>query len=192
MQSFFSFLASDSIWVYFIIFFGKMVEVAATTLRYVLIGRGERVLGALVAFAEMTLWVFVTGTVLSGFQSNPIKAVVFIVAFSLGTFLGSWLDEKIAVGLSEIQVILPDRESAKSLATTLRNRGFGVTSMDVQGRDDSNRYMLMLTIKRKSMKEALAIIETSSEKPHITVTDVKVQRGGFIRPAPGLFSQFKK
>ena len=36
------FLKSDSIWVYFIIFFGKVTEVTFATLRNVLINRGER------------------------------------------------------------------------------------------------------------------------------------------------------
>lgn len=58
------FLQSDSIWIYFIIFFGKITEVTFATLRIVLINRGERVKGSLVALIEVFLWIYVTGTVL--------------------------------------------------------------------------------------------------------------------------------
>lgn len=67
------FLKSDSIWVYFIIFFGKVTEVTFATLRNVLINRGERAKGALVALVEVILWIYVTGTVLAASRTPRLK-----------------------------------------------------------------------------------------------------------------------
>ena len=58
------FLFSQSIIVYFIIFFGKLIEVAVTVVRIVLINRGERVKGTFIAFIESALWLSVTGIVI--------------------------------------------------------------------------------------------------------------------------------
>ncbi len=182
MTELLNFLSGGSVWVYVFIFFGKILEVAVATLRIVLINRGVRVVGSLVALFEMTVWLVVTGTVLTGFQSDPIKIVVFVLAFSIGNFMGSLLDEKLAFGLSAIQVVVHDQLSANNLMTTLRENGFGVTTMEVQGKEDA-RYMLMLTLHRKAAKEALAIIERTCSHALITMSDVKAQKGGYMRAA---------
>ncbi len=182
MAELLSFLNGGSVWVYVFIFFGKIFEVAVATLRIVLINRGVRIVGSLVALVEMTLWLIVTGTVLTGFQSDPVKIVVFVLAFAIGNFIGSWLDDKLAFGLSSIQVVVHDHLSANNLMTTLRENGFGVTTMEVQGKEDV-RYMLMLTLRRKSAKEALGIIERTCSHALITMSDVKAQKGGYMRAA---------
>jgi hypothetical protein len=83
------FLTHPSVWVYLLIFFGKILEVTIATVRMVLINRGERVKGSIVAFFEISLWLFITGTVLSGFTErlDILRLLVFGVAFSLGTTL---------------------------------------------------------------------------------------------------------
>ena len=64
------FLMGNSIWVYLFIFFGKILEVSVSTVRLVLINRGERTKGAILAFFDILLWVLITGTVLAGFQKR--------------------------------------------------------------------------------------------------------------------------
>lgn len=187
MEQFFSaltaFSQTQSIWVYVFIFLGKMLEVTTSTLRIVLINRGIRSLGSLLAVIEITMWLIITSTVLSGFQSDPLKIVVYAAAFGLGNFLGSWLDEKLAFGLSSIQIVVPDLASAHSLSTVLREKGFGITTMDVHGIEDESRYMLLMMIQRKHLHEALDMISKLCDKAVITVTDVKVQKGGYLRNA---------
>ncbi len=187
MEQFFNaltaFSQTQSIWVYVFIFLGKMLEVTTSTLRIVLINRGIRSLGSLLAVLEITMWLIITSTVLSGFQSDPLKVVVYAVAFGLGNFLGSWLDEKLAFGLSSIQIVVPDLASAHNLSATLREKGFGITTMDVHGIEDESRYMLLMMIQRKHLHEALDMISKLCDKAVITVTDVKVQKGGYLRNA---------
>ncbi len=176
-----AFAKTQSIWVYLFIFFGKLLEVTTSTLRLVLINRGIRAVGSMIAVAEITIWLIVTSTVLAGFQSDPLKIVVYALAFGLGNFLGSWLDEKLAFGLSSIQVVVPDEETAHTLCDAVRGRGYGITSLDVRGMDDQKHYMMFMMIRRKSLNDALDVIAKTSEKAVITVSDVKTQKGGYMR-----------
>lgn len=184
------FTQTQSIWVYVFIFCGKVLEVTVSTLRIVLINRGIRLVGSLIAIIEVTLWVLIVSTVLASVQSDPLKIVVYAVAFGLGNFLGSLLDEALAFGLASIQVVVPDAAIAHELAAILRKKGFGITVMGAQGIDDQNRYMLLLMIRRKSLKEALQTITGACNNAVITVTDVKAQKGGYLRnqPTHGHFS----
>ncbi|HOK82459.1 MAG TPA: DUF5698 domain-containing protein [Clostridia bacterium] len=172
------FLKSDSIWVYFIIFFGKVTEVTFTTLRNVLINRGERTKGALVALVEVILWIYVTGTALAGFRNSPLKVAVFAVAFALGNYLGSWLENKIALGLSTIEVIAT--EEPTRLLEALRAHNLGVTVLDGEGKDGP-RKILKVHLKRSRIAPTVRLISKNLDNCVISVSDVRVVKGGYIR-----------
>ncbi len=176
--------ASTSIWIYLIIFFGKLLEVSTSTLRIVLINRGIRLVGSLLAILEITLWLIITSTVLSSFRTDPLKMLVYAVAFGMGNFLGSWLDERLAFGLSSVQIVVPDMENARTLSEILRDNGFGISSVEVRGIDNNQHYMLWTMIRRKLLKEVLSLITTHCSSAVISVSDVKTQKGGFIRTSP--------
>ncbi len=174
------FLSDGSVWAYFFIFFGKILEVTLATLRIVLINRGERIKGALLAFVEILIWIVVTGTVLTGFQDDLMRVLIFAIAFSLGNYLGSWIEEKLAFGLSSIQVIVPEGQLSTDLVADLRSHNFAVTIVKGEGKD-GNRELLFLHIMRKKIPFAISIIHSYVEKAVIIVNDVKVARGGYIK-----------
>ena len=173
-------LQQPSIWLYLFIFFGKIIEVAVATVRLVLINRGERVKGAITAFFEVSLWLLVTGTVLVGFQTDIIRCLVFALAFALGNYVGSWLEGKLAFGLCSIQVIINKDENAEGLVAELREHGFGVTMIEGEGKA-GRREILMLHLKRKRIPAAIALVKQRLCNAVITVNDVRVISGGFIK-----------
>lgn len=182
LQSIQQFAMGSTIWVYLFIFFGKILEVSFSTLRIVLINRGERTVGAFIAVIEITLWLVLASSVLAGFQTDFLKGIVYAVAFACGNYIGSWLDELLAFGLSSMQVVLPDMASAKEAEACLRSKGFGITSLDVHGRDD-DRSMLIMTMQRKRLPEAISILEEHCNGAVVTVSDIKTQRGGYLERA---------
>ncbi|MEN6418888.1 MAG: DUF5698 domain-containing protein [Clostridiaceae bacterium] len=182
LQAIERFAQGTTIWVYLFIFFGKILEVSFGTLRIVLINRGERTVGSLIAIIEITLWLVVASSVLAGFRQDFLTGIVYAVAFACGNYIGSWLDELLAFGLSSVQVVLPDMKSAKAAEECLRAKGFGLTSLDVHGRDD-DRAMLLMTMQRKRLSEAIALVERSCPGAVVTVSDNKTQRGGYLERA---------
>lgn len=173
------FLLGKSVWVYLLIFLGKILEVTISTSRMVLINRGERLKGSVLAFFEIALWLLITGTVVVGLTSDPFKVLVFALAFAVGNYLGSWMEDKLAFGLSTIEIISPGEGCEQEMLRTLRSSGFAVTVMDGQGKDGQRKVMLM-HMKRKRIPEAMRIINETRGDCLITVTDVRVLRGGYI------------
>jgi len=182
LQAIETFAKGSTIWVYLFIFFGKILEVSFGTLRIVLINRGERTIGAIIAVVEITLWLIIASSVLTGFKDDFLKGIVYAVAFACGNYIGSWLDELLAFGLSSVQVVLPDLASAKEAEERLRTKGFGMTTIDAHGRDN-DRSMLIMTMQRKRLPEALAILQDQCNGAVVTVTDIKTQRGGYLARA---------
>lgn len=180
LQDIASFSLGNSIWVYLFIFFGKILEVTFGTLRIVLINRGVRTAGALIAFVEISLWLVVASSVLVGFSEDFWKGVIYALAFALGNYLGSWLDELLAFGLSSVQVVITNTDDARRVEEALRAKGFGLTCMDVRGRD-CEHCMIVTTIKRKRLNELTGWLGENCENAVVTVGDVKSQRGAYIK-----------
>ena len=173
------FLDNLGIWIYFIIFFGKILEVTVSTIRMVLINRGERVKGTMVAFFDSVLWLLITGTVLDGFQDDPMRMVVFALAFAVGNYMGSWFEDKLAFGLSSVQVIVPEGPQSVELADSLRKDNFAVTVVKGTGRN-GNRDILMLHLKRKRIAEAVTLVNTMLPGAVVVDNDSKIISGGYI------------
>lgn len=175
-----SILAHPSVWVYLFVFFGKIIEVTVATVRVVLINRGERLMGSITAFFEISLWLIVTGTVLVGFEKDLLRCLVFALAFACGNYLGSWLEAKLAFGLGSIQVIVPDNDGTSQLIEELRENDFAVTVMEGEGKD-GKREILILHLKRKRIPAALKVVKQRLGDAVITVNDVRVINGGYIK-----------
>ncbi len=165
--------------VYLLIFFGKILEVTIGTIRMVLITKGQRAAGALIALLEISLWLVVTGTVLIGFQDDLLRCVVFVLAFATGNYLGSWFESKLAFGLASIQVIIPESEVSEGLIGLLRSKGFAVTVLKGDGKD-GKREVLVMHVQRKRIPEATKTIKTHLNSALIVINDSKIVHGGFL------------
>lgn len=163
--------------LYIIIFIVKVIEVSLATLRIVLITKDERVKGAAIGFFEVTIWVLVVSTVLQDITTDPFKIVVYALGFAVGNYLGSLLENKLAIGVTNIEVIA-HKIHGKRLANYLRANGLAVTSVSAYGMNDK-REILYLHTARKKVKQTVKIIREFQEDVVITVNDIKPVYGGY-------------
>lgn len=163
--------------IYVIIMFAKIVEVSIATVRIVLITKGERKIGSILAFFEVALWIVLVSSVLNNISQDPLKIVAYSLGFAIGNYLGSILEEKIGIGISEVQVILME-EHGKSVADTLREQGYAVTAMKAEGKTHP-REVLIMYVPRKKIKHCATIIRQAQENAVITISDKKPIYGGF-------------
>lgn len=185
MQEFFQalmrFLDSGSVYVYIFIFVGKIAEVAVSTLRIMLINRGERLMGVVAAIIEYTLWIFVTASAITNFQDDPLKVIVLIVAFAIGNLAGSLLEEKLAFGLCTLSVVAMNAERAHHIAHELRYAGYAVTITDAEGINGNRREILTITARRKFVQEIIRLINATDPHVMITIANTSSVRGGFLK-----------
>ena len=178
------FIMSHSVWLYLLIFFGRLLETFVSILWVILVSRGERIASTLVLGIATTLWITVTGSVLVGFQEDIIKSIVYIMATSIGTYVGSMIEERLALGLSSLQVIVPQdnmigEKSSVNLANILREHNYAVTVMHGMGKLGM-RDILTLHLKRKRIREAVKIIKRNEQNAVIIVNDIRSMTGGYL------------
>jgi uncharacterized protein YebE (UPF0316 family) len=164
-------------WIYPLIFFAKIAEVTINTIRIILVTKGQRIPGALLSIAEVTIWLLLASSVISNIQSDPLQIVVYVLGCAIGIFFGSLLEDRLAFGQTTIQVIA-DGDEGEHLAEAVRSEGFGVTIFKAQGMDDSKR-VLLLHIDRKRLREARRIICDASPKAIVTVHESKTVLNGY-------------
>ena len=167
------------IYVYALIFAAKLIEVTISTLRTVLNARGQKVLGAAIGFVEVAIWLVIASVVLKDIQSDILKVVMYCLAYSLGNYIGVTIEEKLALGMSVIE-ILARKEDAHELASSLRDEGFGVTAIDSYGKENT-MVILKMFLKRKQLDKAQTIIKSKYPNEVFSVSDVKTFANGFIK-----------
>ncbi|PAT01245.1 hypothetical protein CI105_07795 [Candidatus Izimaplasma bacterium ZiA1] len=162
--------------LYFIILFVKIFEVTLATTRIVLITKGEKVKGSIIAFFEVIIWVSLAATVLNNITEDPFKVVVYALGFAIGNFTGSLLESKLAFGNVNIEVIVK-KERGNGLASELREKGFAVTQVDAYGMTE-RREILYMHIPRKKVDSTLKLIKNYEKNSVITINDIKPVYGG--------------
>lgn len=179
-KTIFDFLTSALFFELVLILLSKAIEVAIGTLRVILISKGYKRSGSILSFFEVFLWVFIASRVLMGITEAPIKGIVYSVGFAIGVYIGTLLENYLAFGKVLIHVICL-KSSGPGILSMIRSAGYGVTSMDAQGKD-SEKKMLMIFANRKGKDEIVKLIETHYPEAMIVINEVAVLKGGYISP----------
>ena len=176
----FDFINSLGPWVYLLIFVGKLIEVSFSTLRIMFVSRGNKALSLVCGFFEIVLWVIIAGNVLNDLYEDPMKALVYCVAFTIGILLGILLEQKLAVGLTSIQIISLTDDGEK-IGATLRENGFGVTILEGHSVNGTKRQLLFVQLRRRKIQEAIRLARSVNPDVIVSVSDVKSVHGGFFK-----------
>ena len=162
---------------YILIFLAKIIEVSLSTVRVVLITRGEKLYGSIIGFVEAIIWLYVASAVLIGITEDPFKVVIYALGFACGNYIGCILEEKLALGLITINAIVSEKDG-KALAEILRTENIGVTIIDAEGLKEGKK-MLILHVKRKRKSQILKLIQNSDINAVISLTDTSTIYGGY-------------
>lgn len=173
------FLAGNDIIVYIIIFLGKIAEVSLDTIRIVMINRCEKLKGAVLGFFVVLIWIFIVSSIITNLSENYFKCFLYALAYAIGNYVGITIEEKLAIGLSSIQIIV-SMDIGEELAQYMRTEGFGLTVLDGHGYNNDKK-VLILHIPRKKSEEAIKKIKSKVPEAVIILSDVKRLHGGYIR-----------
>jgi len=156
--------------IYILIFLAKLTEVSVATVRLVLTAKGNRLVSSLLSAVEITIWIVVTSTVLLGLSEDPLRAVAFGAAYAVGIYLGILIEDKLALGLSQIEVIA-ETEKAKLIAKKLRDYGYGATTFDCEGLE-GKKLSIILKVHRKDIPKTIELFK-EFDNLFVTITDIR-------------------
>ena len=122
----------------------NVVYVSLYTLRMIFVIKRQRILATVLSIIEV--YVYMTGLkiVLKNLD-NPWNLAAYCIGFGLGIYMGSLIEEYLALGYVTVQVTVDCVES--EIPSKLRDCGYGVTSWIADGKDRP-RLMLQVLAKR--------------------------------------------
>ncbi|HHW17760.1 MAG TPA: DUF2179 domain-containing protein [Firmicutes bacterium] len=162
---------------YLLIFLARVCDVSLSTVRMLLVVRGKRYPAAAIGFVEASVYVLALTRVMRNI-SDPWKVLAYGLGFASGTLLGSFIEERLALGHVSLEVI-PQDETGEELLKALRSAGYGVTVLEGQGMT-GQKMVLLVSTDRKSLPRLNAIIEEFSPNCFMTVLETRAVRGGVI------------
>ena len=113
-----------------LVFFARVVDVSLGTLRIIFTSRGRRNIAPLLGFVEVFIWIVVVSQVVKNVHSLPAY-LGYAAGFAVGTYVGMKIEERLALGMFVIRIILS--QNGEQLAAQLRSTGYGVTIVNGMG-----------------------------------------------------------
>jgi uncharacterized protein YebE (UPF0316 family) len=161
-----------------LIFLARIVDVAMGTIRIIFVSRGRRFLAPLLGFFESSIWLLAISQIMQRVD-NPLCFIAYAGGFSIGNYVGIRIEEKLAMGTLIVRVFLTTKES--KLKERLYEAGFGVTTIEAQGRDGAVD-ILFSVIKRKDLYKVVEIIESSQYNVFYSIEEAKSVSKGVFPP----------
>jgi uncharacterized protein YebE (UPF0316 family) len=135
------------------------------TVRIVLLSRGRKGTATIIGFFEALIWVIAVSRVLSGL-SDPLRMVAFAAGFAAGTYLGSMVEEWLALGQSLIRVVTVSGSPA--VAPLIRGQGFGATVLNGDGMNGEVQVTFTV-VPRKSVGEVTRLVHEVNPDAYVTI-----------------------
>lgn len=145
------------------IFVFKIIEDALATLRLIVVSNGKKILGAILQLIVTIIWVILTGTILINFMEDLFKIIAFSFGALCGSYVGSILEEAIALGINNIIV---KSNNCKSIINALK-----IYNINAFTRNDN---VIMLIAKRKNSKKIISLIKKFDNKAMIIIEKIKI------------------
>jgi len=164
-----------AIFTVLLIFILRVLDIAAATLRMLMVMRGRKLNAWVLGFIQALLFVLAIQAVLSDL-SSWLNIIAYAMGFATGTVVGMLIEERMAIGFKHLRIISSRRGT--ELAEHLRAQGYAVTEVAGRGKDGTVS-LLNCTVQRKDMQLIETLVRQKDEQAFITADDVIPVARGF-------------
>jgi len=166
----------DLIIIPILIFFARIIDVSIGTIKLVFITKGMKKISPVLGFFEVLVWLLAISQIMQNL-TNFINYIAYAGGFAAGTYVGMYLEEKLAMGNFIVRVIT--KKKPDSLVEYLRSHGYGATIVGAQGVRSKSNIILTL-VKRRDMDKIVSSIKKFNPYAFYSVEEVKyVTKGMF-------------
>ena len=158
------------------IFTLRVLGVSLSTIRVLLMTRGRKLHSAAFGFFQTLVYAVAIGKVVQDLNNIP-NLMSYCLGFSVGTLLGMWLEERIAIGFATIRVISPGRNQ---VAEAIRRAGYGATEGIAQGKEGIVGTVKTV-VRRRDVEAVCEIIYQSAPDAFVTIEDTQKVERGYLR-----------
>ena len=164
--------------VWFIVCGAKIVEISIQSLKTCMMVKGQRLKAAGLGFIECMIWGLVISTIISTLGDNFILLFFYCTGYAVGLFLGSTIENKIAIGTSNLELIAND-ESTELITAYLKERNMGYTVLEGRGSKDKMNMIFIVLARKEAPRVLKEIRRVCDNKVFVSVSEVSKYAGGY-------------
>lgn len=157
-----------------LIFCARTCDVTLGTLRNIFLAKNIRSVVPVLGFFEVLIWLIAVSQIIRNLH-NFMCYFAFAGGYSMGIFVGIKIEERLALGLQILRIILPGDASA--LMQKLQEHNFGITLIDAMGAKGPVKILLTV-IKRKDMFFVSQLIHEHHPQTFYSVEDIRAASQG--------------
>ena len=142
---------------YILIFTFKVVENTLSTLRIIVVSNGKKLLGAILQGTISVIWIISTSMVVINIQKDPLKIISFTLGALTGSYIGSIIEEKLALGTNLITTVI-NKQYTKKIIQALKKQKYETIILNGKRKDEQKNTLIIIT-KRKTRKNVTKLIK---------------------------------
>lgn len=165
-----------------LIFLARVGDVTLSTIRILFVMNGKRSIAPILGFFEALIWLLAIGQIISN-VNNVWSYFAYAAGFATGTFVGMYIEEKLAVGRVVLRLI--SKKVTEGLMEFLHDNNFRYSILDGMGRMGKVNVMF-LVVKREDLARLIEGINKHHPNAFYTIEGVKQvnESGQFSSPLP--------
>ena len=152
-----------------LIFVARLGDVTMATLRHIFVSKGFKKIVPILGFFEVLIWLVAMRQVFSHLD-NVACFIAWAAGFSAGTYLGMYIDERLAIGTQIIRIITA--EDIIPLTDALKKRNQGITIVDGHGAVGPVKLIFTI-VKRTNKAQVIELIHVHTPNAFYSIEDVK-------------------
>ena len=144
--------------IYILIFISKVIENALSTLSLIVVANGKKKMGAILQGLITLVWIFSISITIVDINKDILKIVFFSLGSLVGSYLGSIIEEKVALG-SNILICITKEIYENNIKDKLKK--YQITTICEK---DNTYSILLILLKRKEINKISRIIKKIDKK----------------------------
>ena len=156
----------------------KIIEISIQSLKTCMMVKGQRLKAAGLGFLECTIWGLVISTIIGTLGDNLFLLLFYCIGYATGLFLGSTIENKIALGTSNLELIAGDK-STEQITAYLRENDRGYTVFEGHGSTDKMNMIFIVLSRRETPRVLKDIRRVCNNKVFVVASEVSKYAGGY-------------
>ena len=156
-----------NILIYFLIFTFKVIENTLSTLRIIVVANGKKIIGAILQGIVSIVWVISTSLVVINIQKDPLKILAFTSGALIGSYIGSIIEEKLALGTNIITTIINKNLTEKIIYALKKQKHEAIILNGKNIYEQKN--ILLIIVKRKQNQNIIKLIKNIDKSAKIII-----------------------
>ncbi len=156
----------------------KIIEITIQSLKTCMMVKGQRLKAAGLGFIECTIWGLVISTIIGTLGDNILLLLFYCCGYATGLFLGSTIENKIALGTSNLEIIA-NAESTQKITKYLGENNMGYTVFEGHGSKDKMNMVFIVLPRKEAVHVLKDLRRECDNKLFVAVSEVSKYAGGY-------------